>query len=177
MPFPYFERLSARRQMIYLQSDRVSDLRLARPELLHPLVEGLRQALQREDRKAVELAAGYLARGITDMLRVPPVAVQVLAVRPRSSWGELHGLYTQDDGHPARIKLWMRTAADKRIVAFRTFLRTLVHEVGHHLDYRYLKLGDSLHTEGFFRRESSLVRQLLGETSGGPSGEKPEGAR
>jgi hypothetical protein len=50
-----------------------------------------------------------------------------------------------------------------RVVAFRTFLRTLVHELGHHLDYRYLKLGGSQHTEGFFRRESSLVRQILGE--------------
>lgn len=163
MPFPYFDRLPPSKQKIYIQSDRVSELKLPQPELLRPLVEGLRRSLQREDRKAVELAAGYVARGITDMLRVPPVQIQVLAVRPRASWGELHGLYTQEGGQPPRIKLWMRTAAHRRVVAFRTFLRTLLHEVGHHLDYRYLKLGDSLHTEGFFRRESSLVRQLLGE--------------
>ena len=95
------------------------------------------------------------------MLEVPPLALQVLAVRPRSDWGELHGLYTQAERGPASIKLWMRTAAHKRPVAFKTFLRTLIHEVGHHLDYCYLKLADSLHTEGFFRRESSVVRQLL----------------
>jgi hypothetical protein len=163
MPFPYFERLSARQQKIYLQSDRVGEIRLPQAELLRPLADGLQRALLAEDRRAVELAAGYLARAVTDMLRVPPVAVQVLAVRPRADWGELHGLYTHGDGRPPRIQLWMRTAAHKRVVAFRTFLRTLVHEVGHHLDYGYLKLGDSLHTEGFFRRESSLVRQILGE--------------
>jgi hypothetical protein len=42
------------------------------------------------------------------------------------------------------------------VVAFRTFLRTLLHEVCHHLDYTYLRLPDSFHTQGFFQRESSL---------------------
>jgi hypothetical protein len=46
-------------------------------------------------------------------------------------------------------------------VAFKAFLRTLLHEVGHHLDYHYLKLADSFHTEGFFKRESSLFHQLV----------------
>jgi hypothetical protein len=57
----------------------------------------------------------------------------------------------------------MRTARHKRAVAFRTFLRTLLHEVGHHLDYELLSLPDSFHTEGFFKRESSLFRQLVPE--------------
>jgi hypothetical protein len=57
----------------------------------------------------------------------------------------------------------MRTARLSRVVAFRTFLRTLLHEIGHHLDYTHLKLAESFHTEGFFRRESSLFRQLVPE--------------
>jgi hypothetical protein len=89
--------------------------------------------------------------------------VEVLAVRPSAEWGELHGLYTASESGPARIQVWMRTARHRRVVAFRTFLRTLLHEVGHHLDYELLHLPDSLHTEGFFRRESSLFRQLVGE--------------
>jgi hypothetical protein len=59
------------------------------------------------------------------------------------------------------IRIWMRTAQHKRVVAFRTFVRTLVHELCHHLDYELLKLDDSFHTEGFFRRESSLFKQLV----------------
>ena len=55
----------------------------------------------------------------------------------------------------------MRTAKQRRVVAFRTYLRTLLHEVGHHLDYERLELPDSFHTEGFFRRESSLFNQLV----------------
>ena len=166
MTFAYFERLSARKQKIYKDSDRVTEIPLARPELLQPLTHGLLLALEAEDRRAVEVAAGNVARGITEMLSVGPVQVQVLAVRPRGNWGELHGLYTDDERRPPRIQLWMRTAAKKRVVAFRTFLRTLVHEVLHHLDYRYLKLGDSFHTEGFYKRESSLFHQLVPEQNG-----------
>jgi hypothetical protein len=56
----------------------------------------------------------------------------------------------------------MRTAAQAKTVKFRTYLRTFLHEIVHHLDVTILELDDSFHTEGFFRRESSLVRQLLG---------------
>jgi hypothetical protein len=126
-------------------------------------VAGLREALEREERRAVEAAASYLCRGLTEMLAVPPAVVEVLAARPTARWGELHGLYTRDGRHPPRIQLWMRTARHRRVVKFRTFLRTLLHEAGHHLDYDHLKLGDSFHTEGFFRRESSLFHQLLPE--------------
>jgi hypothetical protein len=85
----------------------------------------------------------------------------VLAVRPQLEDAELHGLYTQElDGAP-RIRLWMRTAKKKRVVAFRTFLRTLLHELCHHLDFTLLELSESYHTEGFFKRESSLFHQLV----------------
>jgi hypothetical protein len=45
-------------------------------------------------------------------------------------------------------------------VAFKTFLRTLLHELCHHLDYALLNLRDSLHTQGFYQRESSLFAAL-----------------
>ncbi|HUO63836.1 MAG TPA: DinB family protein, partial [Terriglobales bacterium] len=100
-------------------------------------------------------------------LGLPTVRVTVLAARPHAKWGELHGLYESAGrpGLPPTITLWMRTARQERVVAFRTFLRTLLHEMGHHLDYTLLKLGDSLHTQGFYQRESHLFHQLV--TDGG----------
>jgi hypothetical protein len=124
-------------------------------------VAELRGALEREDRAAVEAVAGRLAIGITRLVGAPPVSLSVLAVRPSSSWGELHGLYTREPRRTPSIQLWMRTVRHKRVVAFRTFLRTLLHEVGHHLDYDLLRLRESFHTEGFFKRESSLFHQLV----------------
>ena len=58
---------------------------------------------------------------------------------------------------PARITVWMRTAARKDVVAFKTFLRTLIHELCHHLDYELYKMPETFHTEGFYKRESTLV--------------------
>jgi len=167
MPFPYYQRLSAREQAIYRNSDAVASITLPGAALLHPLVEGLGEALQREDRRAVEVATGLLGEGILRLLGLGSVEFRVLAVRPSSSGGELHGLYTREDGRTPRVQLWMRTARHRRVVAFRTFLRTLLHEIGHHLDYELLRLADSFHTEGFFKRESSLFRQLVPEAAEG----------
>jgi len=161
MPFAYYDRLSPRRQAIYRRSDAVPEVRLPRPELLRPFVGGLEAALDCDDRTAVQAAAAYLCRGLSAALELPEPVVKVLAVRPSSSSGELHGLYEWDPTSRPRIQLWMRTAKHRRVVAFRTFLRTLLHEIGHHIDFHYLKLAESFHTEGFFRRESSLFRQLL----------------
>jgi hypothetical protein len=104
-----------------------------------------------------------LIHGLTDALGISRVTVEVLAARPHAKWGELHGLYTATAGRRPKIQLWMRTAKHKRVVAFRTFLRTLLHEVGHHIDYTLLRLPDSFHTEGFYKRESSLFYQLMPE--------------
>lgn len=168
MPFAYFERLSRRQQGIYLRSDKITAVPLPGAAALRPLVVELGAALESGDRALTESACQLLANGLGRALGLPPVRVTVLAARPHAKWGELHGLYesTGKPGTPPTITLWMRTARQKRVVAFRTFLRTLLHEMGHHLDYTLLKLGDSLHTQGFYQRESHLFHQLV--TDGGP---------
>jgi hypothetical protein len=55
----------------------------------------------------------------------------------------------------------MRTVRRRQIVAFRAFLRTLLPELCHHLDYEHFKFVESFHTEEFCPRESSLFRQLV----------------
>jgi len=66
----------------------------------------------------------------------------------------------EDEGRQAVIKLWMRTAKNQRVVAFKSFVRTLLHELCHHLDYEFYKLEETFHTEGFYKRESSLFHQI-----------------
>jgi hypothetical protein len=163
MPFAYFQRLTRRQQAIYLRSDAVTAMPLSRPEALRPLVTDLARALESGARTATESATQRLAAGLARALDLPPVRVKVLAARPHARWGELHGLYetTPRAVEPPLITLWMRTARQKRVVAFRTFLRTLLHEVGHHVDYTRLGLGDSFHTHGFYQRESHLFHQLV----------------
>jgi hypothetical protein len=164
VPFAYYERLNRAQKAIYRQSDRISVVELSHPRAIWPLVEELRQALTRDDRAGVGFAAEELARAVAQDVGVMEPAVEVLAVRPHTVTQELHGLFVWEQGEPPYIQVWMRTARQKRVVAFRTFLRTLVHEVCHHLDYTLFGLDESFHTRGFFQRESSLVRQLLPPT-------------
>ncbi len=162
MPFAYYQRLTRAQQRVYRQSDEITTIRLPGGKEMRVLVEALREALAREDRPATEATADRLLLAITSALEVPPLRGQVLAVRPSESWGELHGLFTPgDNGRPSRAIVWMRTAQRRQVVKFRTFLRTLLHELCHHLDYELLRLADSFHTEGFYKRESSLLHQLL----------------
>jgi hypothetical protein len=161
VPFPYYNRLSPREQEIYRRSDAVTSVRLAQPDALWPFVTALRESLEADRRAHVQAAAQYLGGGLLEMLALPPARIEVLAVRPTLRHAELHGLYTRDTRGTPKIQLWMRTAQKRRVVAFKTFLRTLLHELMHHLDYELLKLPDSYHTEGFFKRESSLFHQLV----------------
>ena len=164
MPFSYYDRLTRAQQRVYRQSDAITSLRLTRPAVLQPLVEALAAALGREERSAVQETADRLFAALARAFGTPPCRVEVLAARPHGHWGELQGLYeTAERGRPAKVTLWMRTARQRRVVAFRPFLRTLLHELGHHLDYQFLRLADSFHTEGFYKRESSLFHQLVPE--------------
>lgn len=170
MAFSYYHRLSAFQKRVYNESDRVTSISLPETAPLRPLVRGLHQALQTESRLQTEEASLRLLTSLNLLLKVPPVRVKVLVKRPSKDWGELHGLYeASNDGRTPLITVWMRTAQRRQVVAFKTFLRTLLHELGHHLDYEYLHLKDSFHTEGFYKRESSLLHQLWEEDHGVPS--------
>ncbi len=163
MVFSYYKKLSAADRRIYTASDRIERLELPDPVGLRPLMSPLEAALKADARPAVEEFCVRLAEGMVVQLAIRPVNLKVLAVRPSNDYGELHGLYEGVEGRlrTARITLWMRTARKKQPVAFRSFLRTFLHEMCHHFDYEHLKLADSFHTEGFYKRESSLFHQLL----------------
>ncbi len=162
MPFAYYDRLTRSQQRVYRQSDDIPSVPIPGGVELRPLVEAVAEGLAAGDRAQLQSAADRLLADIALRLHVPLLRTRVLAVRPSHHWGELHGLYNgASAGRVARVSVWMRTAQRHQVVRFRTFLRTLLHELCHHLDYELLRLPDSFHTDGFYRRESSLLRQLL----------------
>ncbi len=161
MVFSYYNRLTAAQKRIYRKSNGIPAVLLPNAAALQPMVVQLGQALAEGDRLRTGQLARRLASGIASGLQTPPLNVRVLAARPSASWGELHGLYEPARGTgSAVITVWMRTAQRRQVVAFRSFLRTLLHEVCHHIDYELLLLEESFHTEGFYKRESSLFHQL-----------------
>lgn len=161
MPFAYYRRLNAAQKKIYRKSEGITSLAIPQPSRFAPLIEYLEKALAAGNQARTQEGAQALVSALNRVFGTPPVRVKVLERRPSHDWGELHGLYESRPGISPVITLWMRTAKRIQVVAFKTFLRTLLHEVMHHLDYALLRLGDSFHTEGFYQRESSLLKQLL----------------
>jgi len=168
MRFPYYARLGRKRRAIYRRSDAIRAVELGCVELSAAPLERIETGLADDDRPTVQAGTAALTRLLCDDLEVPRVQLRVLARRPSDATAELHGLYEREEGKRPIVRVWMRTAAHERPVAFRTFVRVVMHELCHHLDYDKYALQDSMHTHGFFARESSLVRQLLGVPSSEP---------
>jgi hypothetical protein len=147
----------------YQRSNAITAIRVPRSPALFARTRVLAEALGSADQQRVQSASQQLLDALCSLLRVPPLQVEVCGARPSNHYGELHGLYTPAASRRVRdrVQVWMRTARRLQVVAFKTFLRTLLHELCHHLDYEHLKLGRSFHTEGFYRRESSLVYAVI----------------
>ena len=164
MPFAYYDRLSPSRKKIYRRSDSIATLGIPPGQEHGPTVLRIEAALRADDRSSVQRECQELIDALAAGYRVPKVRVRVLAKRPIDGYGELHGLYEPEDGRiPPRLSVWMRTAQKQQVVAFKTFLRTVIHELCHHLDYELFALEETFHTEGFYKRESSLVIALLAQ--------------
>jgi hypothetical protein len=170
----YFYRLPARAQRTWLKSDAIDRFNLMPDGAAFSLTAALIDALAAGAPPLIERAAQALADKICDLMAVSVVRVEVRGVRPHNTRGELHGIFyprgPSPQPGPPLIRLWMRTAQRHDVVKPRTFLRTLMHELGHYLDYASLRLEDSFHTAGFYRRESFLVRTLLPPEPGAPNG-------
>ncbi|MEO8039719.1 MAG: hypothetical protein ABI794_13190 [Betaproteobacteria bacterium] len=163
MPFAYYDRLPARRRRVYDRSDAIVELPLPPGADLAPGVRAIAAGLAADRESEVQRACQRLLDDLTTRFAVPPLRAKVYATRPSGDWGELHGMYLPEDaGRRAIVELWMRTAQRRKVVAPRTFLRTLLHELCHHLDYELFELAETFHTEGFYKRESHLLIQLAG---------------
>lgn len=152
-------RLTGRQQREYDRSNGVGALPVRVTPRAARAAHLLEWTLAHADRPRTQRVAQAICDELCAALRVPALRVEVKAVRPSDRRGELHGLYASVSRSQV-ISVWMFTAKRRQVVAYRTFLRTLMHEMCHHLDYQLLSLRDSFHTAGFFQRESSLVHQL-----------------
>jgi len=164
VPFDYYRKLTPKQRKTYRDSNQIAHVELGDPTLLQGSVTALRDALSAGDRRRVQRACVAVARGVCDDLGISRVRVRVGGRRPMDAdGGELFGQcsWDEEETRGALVEVWMRTAKRGQAVAFKTLLRTLIHELCHHLDYELHGLDNTFHTEGFFRRESSIMRQLV----------------
>jgi hypothetical protein len=161
MPFPYYDNLSEAKKRIYRESAAIESIPLKSPGAIHPVTIKLKKSLEADKRGDVAKHASEVCRLVCEGLDTEVLTVKIRSRRPSSSAEELQGLYERTEGETSVLTVWMRTAAKGQVVAFKSFIRTVLHELCHHIDYTYFDLEDSLHTEGFFKREASLYKQIV----------------
>ena len=145
----------------YARSDAMHSLELPPPDQARILALNLKEALPAEDRAEVQTISKALLSDLADFYAVKAPGIKILNVRPRKvteKWvQELFGDY---DPETQKIRLWMRTAIQKKPTAYGTFLSTLCHEFCHHLDIVSLQMPNSFHTRGFYSRAGLLYHHI-----------------
>lgn len=159
---PRPRRLSLQKE--YEASARLASLPGPRPDDLAPLFDGLDAAREAEDRARMEAACRRLLDRLSRACEVARPILKLLGPRPhRTREGRLsYELFGDYDLEHARIRLWTRTAINKRWASSRTLLSTLCHEFMHHLDVQALGFPNTFHTTGFFERTHRMYQAALG---------------
>ncbi len=117
----------------------------------------LREALLANDRRLVEEASQSIVTSLCRSVGVRDLLVKVGYKRLVRGRVQYYG-FCGKDGY---MTLYFRTGKTNKPVAHKTYLRTLVHELTHHLDWVHLRLLHSFHTKGFYGRVRSLYQGLL----------------
>ena len=142
----------------YLKSDQLCSLEVPADDRLRAPARSIEEALNAEQSAPVRKACLQFLTAAAAFYGVSRPQVRVLAARPlrvrENRWAtELFGDYHLEQ---KLIRVWMRTAVQKRVTSFGTFLATLCHEFCHHLDCERFGFRDTPHTRGFYERAAAL---------------------
>lgn len=146
----------------YRRSDSIHVLALPPAEPLRTLSQSMKAGLAADDKKIVLAACKEMLKHLSAFYEVDCPTVTILAKRPLKPLEEgyvqeLFGDYTPDT---QKIRLWMRTAVQKKPTSHGVLLSTFVHEFIHHLDIVSMDLPESFHTRGFYDRVGVLYHHI-----------------
>ena len=135
----------ARLRAAYLRSDQLGSLEVPADDRLRTPARSIEEALDAEQSAPVRKACLEFLTAAAAFYGVSRPQVRVLAARPlrvrENRWAtELFGDYHLEK---KLIRVWMRTAVQKRVTSIGTFLSTLCHEFCHHLDCERLGFRDT----------------------------------
>jgi hypothetical protein len=118
----------------------------------------LHDAMNDHDELAISRASQQFVTALCKASRVPDKIVTVAGKRQQRGRGEIHGLCEMN----GRITIYLYTAKRGLMVAFKTYLKTLIHEFMHHYDWKGLKI-QSMHTAGFYKRVNHVYKHVLAD--------------
>jgi hypothetical protein len=148
-------------RQFFAESDRLNALRLPEDDRLRRIASAIEAGMKTGRSKEVLRFSREFLDAAADFYQVKHCDVRVLAARPlrvrERSTIELFGDYNPNT---VLIRVWMKTAVQKKVTSFGTFLSTLCHEFCHHLDFQ--RFRNSWHTRGFYERTGALYHHARG---------------
>lgn len=145
----------------YLRSDALKTIWLPPPEPFRSYAVRLKDALSRDEKKEVQNLCTLLIDELSVAYGVAKPTVKILSVRPREEGKDwVYETFGDYDPETLRIRLWMRTAVQKKPTSYGVLLSTLCHEFCHHLDMVQLEFPNTFHTRGFYDRVGLLYHHI-----------------
>ncbi|MBS1986054.1 MAG: hypothetical protein JST16_17975 [Bdellovibrionales bacterium] len=146
----------------YWRSDSLHTVALPPPDRLRRLSLDMKAGLAADDKKVILTVCKEMLKELSDFYEVDCPTVSILAKRPLKPLEEgyvqeLFGDYTPDT---QKIRLWMRTAVQKKPTSHGVLLSTFVHEFIHHLDIVQMDFPESFHTRGFYDRVGLIYHHI-----------------
>jgi len=145
----------------YWRSDAMGTIHLPPAEPLRETAARLKAALTEENKKEVQSACTAMLKLLSAYYAVPKPTIKILSSRPvevTEEWSE--ELFGDYDPETVKIRLWMRTAVQKKATSYGVLLSTFCHEFFHHLDVVSLEMPNTFHTRGFFQRVGLLYHHI-----------------
>lgn len=137
-----------------------------------------RKLIESQSASEREALGQKLLDSICRSLEIPRSRLRVLNERqPHKMYegklaSKLYGVYYCQN---AMIEIANLTSIRKQVVAGKTFLDTLIHELMHHIDRKFLRIPSTPHSPGFYARIEDLKTKLM-RTRGGDRVSPPETA-
>lgn len=123
-----------------------------------------RKLIESQSAREREALGQELLDSICRSLEIPRARLRVINERqPHEMYeGKLaYKLYGVYHCRSAMIEIANLTSIRKQVVAGKTFLDTLIHELMHHIDRKFLRIPSTPHSPGFYARIEDLKAKLM----------------
>ncbi|MEE9409548.1 MAG: hypothetical protein V3V41_01320 [Candidatus Heimdallarchaeota archaeon] len=134
-----------------------------RIKVLHVAVKLLADALNEGNEDAIKEFSNDTIAEMNQIYNLPELRIYTGGKRRYTRrGGQYYGVYRTRGKDEKRhsVSVYSRTAKTQKFVAPRTFLRTLLHEWGHHYDKYRLRIENTYHTKGFYDRINTVYQKL-----------------
>ena len=114
----------------------------------------------REQGRITQVNLQNIADLICENLGIQPCIISLGGRQPHQHTGQRLKQKTMGNYRASRISIFKFTAVRQKERAPKTAISTLLHEINHHIDFALLRLDNSLHTAGFYKRLTYLKNMI-----------------